>query len=331
MYDRILVPTDGSDHAVRAAEHARYLADAFDATVHVISVVDVQEAAGPFSAGGVDESFVARLEADARATIDEIEALGDGGVPIEATVGKGEPTAAILAYADDHDIDLLVMGTHGRRGLRRLIAGSVTERVVRTADVPVITVSATERSRVDGGYDELLLPTDGSEPATAAVDHGLAIAERASARVHAVNVVDVGALTPGPEYTPSTEVRAHLEAAGEAATEAVAARARDRGLDVVTAVETGVPARALLAYADEHDVDVVTMGTRGRTGLSRYVLGSTAGSGDPGRRGSGALDQRPGPRDRGVGLNGYATTDRTEPPVNVTAPCSHRRPGTTCR
>ncbi|WP_318571155.1 universal stress protein [Salinigranum marinum] len=277
MYDRILVPTDGSDHAVRAAEHALYLADAFDATVHVISVVDVQEAAGPFSAGGVDQSFIARLEANAESTIDEIEAAGDGSAPIESTVRKGEPTAEILAYADDHDVDLVVMGTHGRRGLRRVIAGSVTERVVRTADVPVITVSANERSRVDGGYDELLVPTDGSEPATAAVAHGLAIAEHTGARVHAVNVVDVGALVAGPEYAPSAELGAHLEAAGEAATGDIAERARDRGLDVVTAVETGVPARALLAYADEHDIDVVTMGTRGRTGLSRYVLGSTAG------------------------------------------------------
>jgi nucleotide-binding universal stress UspA family protein len=277
MYDRILVPTDGSDHAVRAAEHGLYLADAFDATVHVISVVDVQAAAGPFSAGGVDESFIARLDADAESTVGEIEAISDGSAPIESAIRRGEPTAEIRAYADEHDIDLVVMGTHGRRGLRRVIAGSVTERVVRTADVPVITVSANERSRVDGGYDELLLPTDGSEPATAAVAHGLAIAEHTGARVHAVNVVDVGALAAGPEYAPSTEVRAHLEAAGEAATSSVAERARDRGLDVVTAVKTGVPARALLAYADDHDVDVVTMGTRGRTGLSRYVLGSTAG------------------------------------------------------
>jgi nucleotide-binding universal stress UspA family protein len=277
MYDRILVPTDGSDHALYAAEHGLYLADAFGATVHVIRVVNVRDAAGPFSAGGVDEAFIARLEADAESAIDEIEAIADDGVPLESTVLRGVPAETILEYADSREIDLLVMGTHGRRGLRRVVAGSVTERVVRLSDAPVVTVRAKDRSRVSEGYDEVLVPTDGSEHATAAIDHGLVIAEHTGARVHAVSVVDAGVLAAGGEHTPTDELRARLESIGDTATQDVAERARDRGVDVVTAVEMGIPARSLLTYAADTDIDFIAMGTRGRTGLRRYVLGSTAG------------------------------------------------------
>ena len=70
MYDTVLIPSDGSEHAVRAAEHGVYLARAFDATVHLLNVVDIQAAAGPFNAGGVSEAFVERLESDGRAAIE---------------------------------------------------------------------------------------------------------------------------------------------------------------------------------------------------------------------------------------------------------------------
>ena len=273
MYDTILVPTDGSDHAVRAGEHARYLADAFDATVHVVTVVDVQSAAGPFDAGGVSEAFVARLEERGEEALEAVRAVLDGGTVRTATL-RGEPSGAVLEYADEHGVDLVAMGTHGRTGVERYVTGSVTERVVSRSEAPVLTVRATDRSRVDGDYEEVLIPTDGSEPATAAVEPGLAVAERVGARVHAVTVLDTSDATSPGKGIPE-EVAAHLESEGEAATDRIAARARERGLEATTAVRTGVAARDLLAYADEHDIDLVAMGTTGRTGLSRYLLGST--------------------------------------------------------
>nr|WP_255473506.1 universal stress protein [Halogeometricum sp. CBA1124] len=78
MYDTILIPTDGSEHAIRAAEHGRYLARLFDATVHVVNVADVQAAAGVFGAGGVDEEFMSRLDAKGEEAIEAVEdALAD--------------------------------------------------------------------------------------------------------------------------------------------------------------------------------------------------------------------------------------------------------------
>ncbi|SFR66080.1 Nucleotide-binding universal stress protein, UspA family [Halogeometricum rufum] len=275
MYDTILIPTDGSEHAVRAAEHGRYLARLFDATVHVVNVADVQAAAGVFGAGGVDEEFMSRLDAKGEEAIEAVEdALADAD-SVETAIVRGDPREAILEYAEKHDVELLAMGTHGRTGLSRYITGSVTEHVVRTAEVPVLTVRATDRSEVVDGYDEILVPTDGSEPASAAVEHAIAIAQKAGARVHAVNVVDVGNVTASPTYTLPSEVIAELEENGQTMTEGIASQARAAGLDAVTEVREGFAARTLLDYAEENDVDAIAMGTAGRTGLDRYLLGST--------------------------------------------------------
>ncbi len=274
MYDRILVPTDGSDHALRAAEHAHYLAETFDATVHVVAVVDVQTAAGPFDAGGVSTAFVTRLTERSEAAVEAVRSVTDGEVVARTATPRGAPVETILAYADDHEVDMVAMGTHGRTGVDRYVTGSVTERVVSRSEVPVLTVRATGGSRVGDGYEQVLIPTDGSEPAAAAVEPGLAVAERAGARVHAVTVIDTSDAASPDDAVPE-DVTAHLESEGEAATERLAAQARDRGLAATTAVHSGVAARTLLAYADDHEVDLVAMGTAGRTGLSQHLLGST--------------------------------------------------------
>ncbi|WP_226481944.1 universal stress protein [Natrinema amylolyticum] len=275
MYNTILVPTDGSDHAVRAAEHGLALARWFDATVHVISVVDVAAAGGLFSAGGVSDEFVERLEADAEDAIADIESIADDPERIRTAVRRGYPPAEILEYAAEHDVELLSMGTHGRTGVTRYVAGSVTERVVRRSDVPVLTARATDRIARGGSYDEILLPTDGSDAAAAAIDHGLAIARERDARIHAVNVVTVSTITADPTVTARSETLAEFESEGNAATETVAERARAADIDAVTAVREGVPSTGLLAYADENDIDLIAMATVGRTGLERYLLGST--------------------------------------------------------
>lgn len=142
MYDRILVPTDDSDHAIRAAEHAAALANAFDAAIHVVTVVDLNEAAGPFSAGGLSEAEIEELKDERTDAISDLESAIEVPGDLRTAVVTGRPGESILEYADDHGIDLIAMGTHGRSGVRRAVAGSVAEHVVRGADVPVITVTA---------------------------------------------------------------------------------------------------------------------------------------------------------------------------------------------
>jgi nucleotide-binding universal stress UspA family protein len=273
MYERILIPTDGSDHAGRAAEHALALARAFDATVRVIGVADVQRAAGPFNAGGVDDAFVDELESQAREDVEAVAALTDGRVEME--VLDGTPADTIVDDAAAFGADLIVMGTHGRTGIHRYVVGSVTERVVRHADAPVLTARAGVESGPAGDCDDVLIPTDGSDHATVSVDHGLAIAERFDARVHVVSIVDVGDLATRVEYTPPTEALERVRDQRTDATEAIAERAREAGLDVQTDIREGFPAEDLLNYADEEGIDLFAMGTHGRTGLNRYLLGST--------------------------------------------------------
>jgi nucleotide-binding universal stress UspA family protein len=273
MYERILIPTDGSDHAIRAAEHAMALARAFDATVRVIGVVDIQGAAGPFDAGGVDDAFVENQKSQAREAIEAVEALTDQRV--DAAVLEGTPATAIVDDAAEFDADLIVMGTHGRTGVHRYVVGSVTERVVRLADAPVLTARAGVELGPAGDCDDVLIPTDGSDLATVAVDHGIAIAEQFDARVHAVSIVDVGDLAARVEYTPPAEALERVRDERTDATEAIADRARATGLDARTEVREGFPAEDLIEYAGEEGIDLLAMGTHGRTGLNRFLLGST--------------------------------------------------------
>jgi nucleotide-binding universal stress UspA family protein len=138
-----------------------------------------------------------------------------------------------------------------------------------------VTVRATERSVLTDGYDRILVPTDGSECAALAIDHGLAVGEAFDATIHALYVVDTGTVAASSDAVPARETLTRLESQGEEATEAVAERARDAGLDAVTAVLEGSPAKKLRRYADENDVDLIAMGTHGRRGFDRFFLGST--------------------------------------------------------
>ncbi|AAV44849.1 universal stress protein (plasmid) [Haloarcula marismortui ATCC 43049] len=275
MFDSILVPTDGSEHATRAAEHGAALARAFSASLHVMAVIDTRTAGGPFSGGDLEDETLDRMTADAEDTVTAITDAVDAAGAIQTTIRTGNPADEICAYRDDHDIDLIAMGTHGRTGVGRYLAGSVTESVVRHADVPVFTVRATEQSRKTDSYDDILVPTDGSTAATAAVEPACEIAAQFDSRLHALNVVNLGDVATGSEYTLPTDLIDTLEAQGEKVTERIAARARESGVETVTQVVDGFPAADILDYAEENDIDLIVMGTAGRTGLNRFIMGST--------------------------------------------------------
>jgi nucleotide-binding universal stress UspA family protein len=148
-YERILVPTDGSDQALRAARHALELAAALEAEVHVLSVVDDARL-------GVDvRSAIGDDVREERATdaIRGVEtAAADVGIDPVTAVERGPPAATIREYVDDHGADLVVVGTTGRRGLDRVFLGSVAERTIRSAPVPTSRSRTGDRDRrPDGG------------------------------------------------------------------------------------------------------------------------------------------------------------------------------------
>lgn len=138
MYETILVPTDGSEHADRVAEHAIDVARTRGATVHVLSVVD-------------DRAFLVlpdeRVEAIGEelreGAVDAVErttdAAAEAGVEVATAVETGHPAERILAYVDENDVDLVVMGTSGDDYASNVV-GSVSRQVVQSAPVPVLTV-----------------------------------------------------------------------------------------------------------------------------------------------------------------------------------------------
>jgi len=162
------------------------------------------------------------------------------------------------------------MGTHGRTGVGRVVLGSVTEQMLRESPVPVMTLH--ERTNFDPDIDSLLVPTDGSDTAEAAVDHGVDLALATDATVHVVTVVDVGAIAGSFNVGDITE---KLQTASNQAVEAAVQRAEDAGVSSVESTTlVGVPDRSICDYADEHETSAIVMGTHGRTGVERFFLGS---------------------------------------------------------
>ncbi|MFC6835225.1 universal stress protein [Halomarina ordinaria] len=153
MYDTILVPTDGSPGAQSAVEKAFDLAETYDATVHALNVVELVYTYD-FDPGRLLDQLRAAGE---RATEDVATAGRERGIDIVTAVERGSPHEVIVEYAADHDVDLIVIGTHGRRGVRRALLGSVTERVIRLADVSVLV---TRRKEDTGEGDDETAATD---------------------------------------------------------------------------------------------------------------------------------------------------------------------------
>lgn len=142
MFETILVPVDGSEGSERAIDRAVDLASRYDAGIQVLSVVEVDSLAGPGDASAVYDEFVGSVEASAQRLVDDaITRIADAGVDhVDGDVAVGVPATRIRAAIDEHDADCVVLGTHGRSGLSRVLIGSVAEKVVRTSPVPVLTV-----------------------------------------------------------------------------------------------------------------------------------------------------------------------------------------------
>ncbi|MDS0283340.1 universal stress protein [Haloarcula onubensis] len=142
MRKRILVPVDGSEQAAAAAAFA---VEQFpDATVVLLHVINPAEAgySAQASVPSFSEEWFEERQAEARTRFDELEAAAreSGAERVERAIEVGRPSKTIVEYADDHDIDQIVMGSHGRSGMSRLLLGSVAEVVVRRATVPVTVV-----------------------------------------------------------------------------------------------------------------------------------------------------------------------------------------------
>jgi nucleotide-binding universal stress UspA family protein len=133
MYERILVPTGPDPSRKAVLEHALDLADTYGARVHVLHVADLLDR-GQYDEGEGPEE-------EAQAAVDQVrEAAEAAGIETTGEIREGTPYEEVLATVEAHDIDLVVMGTHGKQGLTRVLLGSTAEEVLRRSPVPVLTV-----------------------------------------------------------------------------------------------------------------------------------------------------------------------------------------------
>lgn len=141
-----MLPTDGSEGVAGATEEAVGLAASHGATLHALYVVDTSAAAAVPEAETVTLQEV--LESAGHEAVGAVEDRASAdGVAVQAVLRHGPVHRRIIEYADEADVDLIVMGTHGRSGLDRLLLGSVTERVVRQADQPVLVTRLGDERR----------------------------------------------------------------------------------------------------------------------------------------------------------------------------------------
>jgi nucleotide-binding universal stress UspA family protein len=270
MYDRILFPTDGSETAGAALEYALLVADVHGATLVVLNVADTNRD----SVTRVEGQVVDALEEDGRRVVSAAaDRATERGVPVETEVLQGDPYRTIADYADEYAVDLVVMPTHGRRGLERFLLGSVTERVITATDVPVLTATPDEQS-LSYPVEDVLVPTDGSAGADAALDEAIDLASAIGATLHVLHVVDTASL--GFDVRSAVEADT-LQEEGESVVQAARETAEQAEFeDVTTAVADGQVYREILDYVEANDVGLVAVGTHGETDFSRYTMGGVA-------------------------------------------------------
>lgn len=259
--ETLLLPTDGSDPAETAARRGLDLATQLDASVHLLSVADSALATGVGYAGD-SASLRARLREQATARVESLQAVATRrGLETTAVVREGIPAKEIGDYAAEQNLDAIVLGTSGRGAVTRALVGSVADKLVRTAPVPVVTLTQAALENERGPVDSLLIPTDGSEPATAAATRGEQLAEQLGATIHYLSVTDETAIdgpVPDKSDIPSPEQRTAAAPTGE----------------TISATAIGDPATEIVEYANVNDIDLIVMGTQGHGGFQRAILGS---------------------------------------------------------
>jgi nucleotide-binding universal stress UspA family protein len=285
---RILCPIDFSEFSRLALDHATAIAGRYDSTVTVFNVSSVLPAAA-LAAGTPLLPMTPPTSGDLEALLTSMKRFADAEtgstVPMQFEIGEGDAAREILERARTMPSDLIVMGTHGRSGFQRLLLGSVTEKVIRSAPCPVLTVprQSDDAPRVAAPvFNRIVCPVDFSDASLGALEYALSLAAGAD-RAH-VTLVHVVEVMPAP---PKTESAGEIEAKALDAYVAAAAEARKQRLehlvpDSVRAQGTVEPVlaigrahREILRIATERHADVIVLGAHGFE-ISQLLFGSTA-------------------------------------------------------
>lgn len=274
---RILVPTDFSYGADQALQHALVLAARARAELHLLFVVT---AAGYDDWGMVGFAEMEELNARMRREVERHRAASLFGDQLPepalrcAVRRDADAARAILSYERDHDIDLIVMGTHGRQGAERFRLGSTAEKVVRLAAGSVLTVGTRGRY-APGLTGRILVPVDFSDHAALALRQAKHIAASRHGQLFVLHVVQP-VLQPGSRAGAISLERARQPAEARYDLERFYRLAKGPDTAHRFAVVSGQPAAEIAAFAEREDVHLVVQGSRGLSGLDYLLLGSVA-------------------------------------------------------
>lgn len=286
---KIVVGIDFSPESEIATQHAMNIARHVGAEVvlvHVGAILDqTEQASTPKNASITEwESFIRHELAEDRQRLDAVrERLLGQGVEISHVVRDGFADTTLAETAKELGAELLIVGTHGRSGLKRFFLGSISERVARLSDTNVMVARALEDGH--GGYRRILVPTDFSAPAAKALELAFLLATRDSQSRATIDVihcwqVPVTASTP---YAPFKAAEEALATVRDAMVETVQEsgqrllqRYNPASVDLTFQAFEASPAHGIDDRLEQGNYDLVVVGSHGRRGLRRLLLGSVA-------------------------------------------------------
>jgi nucleotide-binding universal stress UspA family protein len=287
MFRRILIPLDGSPRAeLILAQIARILRRE-DSEVLLLRVLDLP----PILRDLDSVPFLPKTREEAENYVRDLERrLSDQGARVRGRVMEGPAAAAILDAAREEGATMIAMTTHGRGGLARWVMGSVAEKVARASEVPVFLVRSFQEKAQGGGepaaqelpFRRILMPVDGSPTSMAVVE---AVEEFARLFECEVLVLHVWPLQLSPVYVAPGIPVFSTDPSGifpipppekDEMTAPSAERLRRAGLQVTRISASGDAASEILDQCHARGADLVALGTHGRSGVSRWVLGSVA-------------------------------------------------------
>ena len=287
-FRRILCPIDFSDFSRRALDYAVAIATWYRSTVTVMHVSPVLSPAA-YAPGSSVLPSAGLTPADRDELLASMrrfaEAEAGSSVPFEFEMYEGNTAAAILAKADEMPCDLLVMGTHGRSGFERLVLGSVTEKVLRQATCPVLSVPRHAADAVPAPpvlFRRIVCAIDFSDCSMHALDYAMSLAREANARLTVIHVIEVPPDVPSDMHETILggphSLREYIAAAEEdrrGRLQAIQDRLGPHGA-VETVMATGKAYAEILRVAAERESDLIVIGIHGRGAAHRLFFGSTA-------------------------------------------------------
>ena len=254
----------------RAADYAIALAKNYEARLTLLHVVEPVALMGYEVPVNVAD-LTASMASSARTELAKICKRAEGkGVRVESMIRTGNTDLEIARIIKSGKANLVVMGTHGRRGFERWFVGSVTERLLRRTSVPLLTMGNTKSRVAPAAIRRILVATDFSAGTSDAINYAFSIAQECQAKVTLLHVLnDISADVSG-RYREGLmqSIRERLE-------KLVPAEARI-WCEVDTRVETGLPGRRLLSILKSGKNDLLVMNIHGKRMLERVMIGSTA-------------------------------------------------------